>query len=182
MADFFQETVDSHRKSFDPNNIRDLIDNYLLEIQDKTEKGEEALLFNGKNPDRQMQQIIGDLFSAGMETIKTTLQWAVVFMMHHPNVVKAVQEEMDQVVGRKRLPTLNDREFLPYTESVILEVLRKSSVVPLGTTHACTRYVDLYSVPLILSSIYAYLFHMKPYKIINHLKNNWIYTNKYIIV
>lgn len=149
MADFFQETVDSHRKSFDPNNIRDLIDNYLLEIQDKTEKGQEALLFNGKNPDRQMQQIIGDLFSAGMETIKTTLQWAVVFMMHHPNIAKAVQQELDQVVGRKRLPTLSDREFLPYTESVILEVLRKSSVVPLGTTHACTRDVSLngYKIP-----------------------------------
>lgn len=74
-----------------------------------------------------------------METIKTTLQWAVVFMLHHPEVMRNVQEELDQVVGRKRLPRLEDLPYLPYTESTILEVLRRSSIVPLGTTHAATK-------------------------------------------
>jgi len=86
-----------------------------------------------------MQQVIGDLFSAGMETTKTTLQWAVVFMLHNPEIMKNVQEELDQVVGRKRLPNLDDMAYLPYTECVLLEVLRRSSVVPLGTTHAATK-------------------------------------------
>jgi 26-hydroxylase len=89
--------------------------------------------------DRQMQQIMGDLFSAGMETIKSSLQWAVLFMLHHPEVMKAVQEEMDQVVGRRRLPKLEDLPYLPVTESTMLEVLRISSIVPMGTTHAPTR-------------------------------------------
>lgn len=149
MADFFQETVDNHRASFDPSNIRDLVDTYLLEIQTAQEEGRDAALFEGKNHDRQMQQIIGDLFSAGMETIKTTLQWAVVFMLHHPEVMKQVQEELDSVVGRERLPGLEDLAYLPYTESTILEVLRRSSIVPLGTTHATTRDVTLngYHIP-----------------------------------
>lgn len=86
-----------------------------------------------------MQQVIGDLFSAGMETIKTTLQWSVVFMLYHPEVQKNVQEELDHVVGRSRLPKLEDLPYLPYTESTLLEVLRRSSIVPLGTTHAATR-------------------------------------------
>lgn len=137
MAEFFQETVDNHRKSFDPANIRDLVDTYLLEIQESTAQGRQ--MFDGRDPDRQIQQVIGDLFTAGMETIKTTLQWSVVYMLRHPKVAQAVQEELDQVVGRHRLPTLRDREFLPYTECVILEVLRISSVVPLGSTHAVTR-------------------------------------------
>lgn len=89
--------------------------------------------------DRQMQQIMGDLFSAGMETIKTSLQWSVLFMLHHPNVMRSVQEELDQVVGRHRLPKLEDLAYLPVTESTILEVMRRSSIVPLGTTHAPTR-------------------------------------------
>lgn len=89
--------------------------------------------------DRQIQQVLGDLFSAGMETIKTTIQWAVVFMLHHPEVAKAVQNELDEVVGRNRMPKLEDLAFLPYTECVLLEVLRRSSIVPLGTTHATTR-------------------------------------------
>lgn len=91
-----------------------------------------------------MQQVMGDLFSAGMETIKSSLQWAVLFMLHHPELMKAVQEELDQVVGRKRLPKLEDLPYLPVTESTILEVLRRSSIVPMGTTHAPTRLVLLH--------------------------------------
>lgn len=137
MAQFFQETVDSHRKTFDPSNLRDIVDTYILEIQESTAQGRQ--MFGGRDPDRQIQQVIGDLFTAGMETIKTTLQWSVVYMLRNPEVAKAVQEELDQVVGRSRLPNLRDREFLPYTECVILEVLRISSVVPLGSTHAVTK-------------------------------------------
>nr|CAD7258396.1 unnamed protein product [Timema shepardi] len=149
MAEFFQETVDNHRTTFDPSNIRDLIDTYLLEIQRAKEEGCDEQLFEGKDHDRQIQQIIGDLFSAGMETIKTTLQWSVVFMLHHPEVAKAVQEELDEVVGRKRLPKLEDLAYLPYTESTLLEVLRRSSIVPLGTTHAATRdvYLNGFKIP-----------------------------------
>ncbi|XP_035736403.1 cytochrome P450 18a1-like [Vespa mandarinia] len=149
MADFFQETVDQHRVTFDENNIRDLVDAYLLEIQKAKAEGREALLFQGKNHDRQMQQILGDLFSAGMETVKTTLEWAVILMLHHPEAAKAVQEELDQVVGRSRMPALEDLPFLPVTEATILEVLRRSSIVPLGTTHATTRDVTLngYTIP-----------------------------------
>ncbi|KAL1140657.1 hypothetical protein AAG570_000587 [Ranatra chinensis] len=149
MAEFFQETVDSHRETFDSSNIRDLIDHYLLEIQEAKAAGYAGDLFEGKDHDRQIQQIIGDLFSAGMETIKTTLQWAVIYMLHKPEVALNVQEELDQVVGRKRLPRLEDRPYLPYTEATILEVLRISSIVPLGTTHSVNRDVQFggYTIP-----------------------------------
>nr|AVL92816.1 CYP450 [Locusta migratoria] len=149
MANFFQQTVDSHRETFDRSNIRDLVDTYLLEIEHAKEEERDKLLFEGKDHDRQMQQIIGDLFSAGMETIKTTLQWAVVFMLHQPEVARGVQEELDQVVGRRRLPRLEDLPYLPYTESTLLEVLRRSSIVPLGTTHAATRdvYLNGFMIP-----------------------------------
>lgn len=92
--------------------------------------------------DRQIQQVLGDLFSAGMETIKTSLQWAVLFMLHHPDKMLAVQEELDQIVGRHRLPKLEDLAYLPVTESTIFEVLRISSIIPMGTTHAPTRSVQ----------------------------------------
>ena len=86
-----------------------------------------------------MQQILGDLFSAGMETVKTTLDWCLIFMLHNPEAAKAVQDELDQVVGRSRMPTLEDAPYLPITEATILEILRRSSIVPLGTTHATTQ-------------------------------------------
>lgn len=149
MAEFLQETIDEHRKSFDPSNLRDILDTYLYEIQKADEEGKGHHLFEGRNHDRQMQQILGDMFSAGMETIKSSLQWAVLFMLHHPDLMKAVQEELDEVVGRRRLPKLEDLAYLPITESTILEVLRRSSIVPMGTTHAPTRDLKLngFSLP-----------------------------------
>lgn len=60
-------------------------------------------------------------------------------MLHNPEAAKAVQDELDQVVGRSRLPSLEDLPFLPITDATIQEILRRSSAVPLGTTHATTR-------------------------------------------
>jgi 26-hydroxylase len=47
MAQFFQETIDSHRATFDPSNVRDLIDTYLAEIQRAKEEGRGEALFEG---------------------------------------------------------------------------------------------------------------------------------------
>lgn len=84
-------------------------------------------------------QIMGDLFSAGMETIKTTLLWINVYMLRNPLAMKQVQDELDQVIGRSRLPSIDDLPYLPITESTILESMRRSSIVPLATTHSPTR-------------------------------------------
>lgn len=86
-----------------------------------------------------MQQIMGDLFSAGMETVKNTLEWSMVFMLNYPEAAKAVQKELDEKVGRTRLPLLKDLPDLPITDATIQEILRRSTLVPLGTTHATTR-------------------------------------------
>lgn len=87
----------------------------------------------------QVKQILGDLFSAGMETIKSSLLWMIVFMLRNPDIKRSVQEELDSVVGRERLPTLDDMMNLPYTEATILETLRMSNIVPLATTHSPTK-------------------------------------------
>lgn len=49
MADFLQETVEEHRRTFDPSNLRDLVDTYLLEIQKATEAGTDRYLFEGRD-------------------------------------------------------------------------------------------------------------------------------------
>ncbi|KAJ6637049.1 Cytochrome P450 18a1 [Pseudolycoriella hygida] len=139
MFEFYREVIDDHKRTFDGNRIRDLIDTYLAEIVKATEEGRDKLLFEGKNHDQQIMQIMGDLFSAGMETIKTTLLWINVYMLRNPKSMKRVQEELDLVVGRHRLPSIEDLPYLPVTESTILESMRRSSIVPLATTHSPTR-------------------------------------------
>ena len=56
--------------------------------------------------------------------------------------MRQIQEEVDRVIGQ-RLPRVEDRSKLPYTEAVILETLRHSSFVPLGVPHECRDDVML---------------------------------------
>ncbi|KAI4500833.1 hypothetical protein M0802_004044 [Mischocyttarus mexicanus] len=166
MGQFLQENIEEHKRTFDPTSVpRDLLDCYLLEIHNARMEGREDQLFQGRDHNLQMQQILGDLFSAGMETVKTTLEWAIIYMLRNPEAAKAVQDELDTVVGRSRMPNLDDQESLPVTQATIWEILRRSSIVPLGTTHATTNDVTIngYSIPAgtqIVPNLYAV--HMNP--------------------
>lgn len=62
----------------------------------------------------------------------------VFLMIMHPDVQRKAQEELDKVVGRNRLPDLDDRESLPYVSALIKEVLRFYPVAPLGVPHRLT--------------------------------------------
>ena len=45
-------------------------------------------------------------------------------MILYPHEFKKAQQEIDKVIGRNRLPNLDDRPSLPYLECVLKEVLR----------------------------------------------------------
>lgn len=45
-------------------------------------------------------------------------------MTLHPEIVKRAQEQIDEVIGNDRLPTLEDRPRLPYIDCIIKEVFR----------------------------------------------------------
>jgi hypothetical protein len=52
----------------------------------------------------------------------------------HPTAQRKAQDELDAVVGTDRLPTLADREKLPYVEALYLEVMRCNPIGPIGTS------------------------------------------------
>ena len=73
----------------------------------------------------------------------------------HPQ--KKVQAELDSVLGPNRLPTMQDKPLLPYTEvglnilqsstinmfllkATLMEVQRISNIAPTGLFHTVTRY------------------------------------------
>lgn len=50
MFNFYREVIEEHRESFDPANLRDLVDTYLLEMKRAKEDGcDENDLFDGKD-------------------------------------------------------------------------------------------------------------------------------------
>lgn len=63
----------------------------------------------------------------------------VLFMVLYPDVQQRAQAEIDEVVGRDRLPSPDDGPNLPYVSAVIKEVLRYAPVVPLGKPFALSQ-------------------------------------------
>lgn len=65
-------------------------------------------------------------------------------MLMFPKIAQRLQREIDTVVG-DRLPTVIDREMLPYTEAVWKESLRWNATVPLGMLLSLVRFAVLIS-------------------------------------
>ena len=53
-------------------------------------------------------------------------------MLIYPDVQRKAQKELDGVIGRVQLPSLQDRERLPYIDAIVKETLRWQSPVPFG--------------------------------------------------
>ena len=68
-----------------------------------------------------------------IEQTVSTLSSFILFMVKHPEVQKKAQEEIRRVIGQDRLPTFEDRDSLPYVESILIEVLRLRPPVSAGT-------------------------------------------------
>lgn len=56
-------------------------------------------------------------------------------MIENPDIQRLAQEEIESVVGTERLPCFSDRDVLPYTQALVLEVFRKYIIVPIGIPH-----------------------------------------------
>ncbi|KAG1651566.1 Cytochrome P450 2C8 [Nymphon striatum] len=125
-----EEFIKEHQRDFDTENPRDFLDLYLIEMsKEVNEENKEALkTFNIE----QLQHVIGDLFAGGTETGSTTIKWALLFMIHHPKIQEKVQAEIDEVIGKERLPTMEDKRLLPFTTATLQEVERLASVAPFG--------------------------------------------------
>lgn len=60
-----------------------------------------------------------------------------------------LQQEVDKVVDRTRLPTIEDQQYLPYIMAFIYEVMRFTSFVPLTIPHSTTTDTTImgYTIP-----------------------------------
>lgn len=111
--------------------VRDLVDAYIVQQKKHETDGKENYF-----SDQQLVQIMSDIFSAGLETVTSTIEWSILFLILNPDCQQQIQLEIDRVIGRARLPQLEDLALMPYTEATIYEVIRRSNVVALGNAHA----------------------------------------------
>ena len=87
----------------------------------------------------ELRYVLRDLIFAGSDTSMNTLLWAMIMLANNPKVQSSIREEIDSVVPRTRLPSLDDKPNLPYTEASMTEVLRWKTLIPFGVPRQTLR-------------------------------------------
>ncbi|XP_006904686.1 steroid 21-hydroxylase [Pteropus alecto] len=142
-----EKQLRQHKDSMVAGQWRDMMDYMLQGLGKPREEEGPGHLLEG-----HVHMSVVDLFIGGTETTSTTLSWAVVFLLHHPEFQQRLQEELDRELGPRargsRVP-YKDRSRLPLLNATIAEVLRLRPVVPLALPHRTTRPSSIfgYDIP-----------------------------------
>nr|XP_048293893.1 steroid 21-hydroxylase isoform X4 [Myodes glareolus] len=145
--DIVREQLKLHKDSQVSGQWKDMID-YMLQGVEQQREGTDA----GQLHEGHVHMSVVDLFIGGTETTATTLSWTVAFLLHHPEIQKRLQEELDLKLGPNGPNSqllYKNRMQLPLLMATIAEVLRLRPVVPLALPHRTTRASSIsgYDIP-----------------------------------
>ncbi|XP_038140011.1 cytochrome P450 1B1 [Cyprinodon tularosa] len=140
---FIRDKVIEHRKTIESGAIRDMTDAFIVALDQIREK---SRLSSEKD---YVTPTIGDIFGASQDTLSTALQWIILILVKYPEMQARLQQEVDRVVDRVRLPAIEDQPQLPYVMAFIYEVMRFTSFVPLTIPHSTLTDTSVmgYTVP-----------------------------------
>jgi cytochrome P450 len=110
--EFVGEEIAKHREEFNPcNEPQDLIDSYLqmidLRENSNNNNGDEEI--HESFTEKQMSAVILDMFLAGSETTNKSTNFMFLHLVRNKSIQEKAREEIDRVVGRSRLPSLDDK-------------------------------------------------------------------------
>ncbi|KAF9456424.1 cytochrome P450 [Collybia nuda] len=130
----------------------DLVETYggmIKEIEERMNRGENVpdclvknliLTKEAEGLDHIDMSILCAAFMiGGVETTASIMQWFSALIPAYPEIQSKAQAELDRVVGRNRLPTIEDEKNLPYIHAIIKEVERCHNPFWLGTPHVNTQ-------------------------------------------
>ncbi|OSD04423.1 CyP450 monooxygenase [Trametes coccinea BRFM310] len=88
-----------------------------------------------KEHEEMSRDISALAYITGADTTFSDIVAFFLAMTIYPDVQRKAQAELDAIVGPNRLPTFEDREYLPYVNALVKECLRWHVVVTLGIPH-----------------------------------------------
>ncbi|KAF4090604.1 hypothetical protein AMELA_G00053130 [Ameiurus melas] len=141
--EFILTKVVEHRKTKEPSVVRDMTDALIMTL-DRGMTGPPGVLLDEK----YVPPTIGDIFGASQDTTSSAMQWIILLFVRYPDVQKRLQEEVDKVVGRNRLPSIQDQPNLPYLMAFIYEMMRFTSFIPLTIPHSTTTNTSINGYPI----------------------------------
>eukprot|EP00057_Strongylocentrotus_purpuratus_P004110 XP_003728047.1 PREDICTED: cytochrome P450 2U1 isoform X1 [Strongylocentrotus purpuratus] len=144
IISYIKSMVKQHQQNFDPLNVRDIIDLYMVELKQQREQQ-----IPGVVEENLEWRLVVELFLAGMVTTSDSLLWAILIVAQHPQLMKEIQKEIDDVIGEERPPKMADQDALPLIVATLMEVSRIRPVTPLALPRLTSRdaTVQGYHIP-----------------------------------
>ncbi|KAF7355868.1 Cytochrome P450 [Mycena venus] len=110
--------------------------------------------------EKESAWVAAALYAAGADTTSVVLGWFLFAMLSFPEVQRRAQTELDEVIGRSRMPTFADYNNLPYIRALIKETLRWAPVGPIGLPHRLMEddYYDGHLIPkgsIVIANVWA---------------------------
>ncbi|XP_026453987.1 cytochrome P450 84A1-like [Papaver somniferum] len=136
IDEFIATIIDKHIKKTNSNG--DAVDKDMVD---------ELLAFYGKDGKKDVvhddvkvsvslsrdniKGIIMDVMFGGVETVASTIEWVMTQLLHSPEDLRKVEDELNEVVGLNRRVQETDLNNLTYLKCCIKETLRLHPPVPL---------------------------------------------------
>ncbi|XP_049267027.1 cytochrome P450 2C23-like [Rhipicephalus sanguineus] len=167
LGRYIYDRIIEHKATAESGVNRDFVDAYLRKIEgsDDVSKSHFAV-----------EKLAGVVISflAGTTSAAGTIHWHLVKHAMEPDTLQArVQREIDEVIGRDRRPTWEDRLRMPFTMASMWEMDRWKTSIPLGVPREASEdaVVDDFFIPkgtVIMANFWAAHFDPKvwrdPYK------------------
>ncbi|KAG1848160.1 cytochrome P450 [Suillus tomentosus] len=125
---FYNGQLDAVRRQMREGTASPSFARFMLEHQKQYQLGDKEVAF-----------LAGVIFGAGADTTASAITIMMMAAATHTDAQARVQEELDNVVGRMRLPTFADQEMLPQVTAFMLESLRWRPVTPGGFAHRAIK-------------------------------------------
>ncbi|XKL64575.1 hypothetical protein PGB90_004661 [Kerria lacca] len=138
-ATMAHKLLQERKLTFDSTNVKDCMDAYLLkQMEEKQSKTVEMFT------DQQLLACFLDLVQAASESNANSISFILLYVALNPHVQKKIHEELDRIIGKNRIPKLEDKQNLPYCEAVIYETLRINPTSGLGNGHIVSEDTKFY--------------------------------------
>ncbi|KAF8023182.1 hypothetical protein BT93_F0628 [Corymbia citriodora subsp. variegata] len=137
---FFQQLVDVHRlKRSEPSlspssskgvdgtrSSRTTFIDQMLDVQEQDPE-----FYTNKT----IKSLILVMLVAGADTTATTLEWAMILLLNHPEAMRRACDEIESKVGHDRLLEESDLANLSYLQNIVSETMRLYPAAPLLLPH-----------------------------------------------
>ncbi|XP_059056664.1 probable cytochrome P450 304a1 [Achroia grisella] len=155
LLDFFTNVINDVMATHDSSHDRHFLDMYIRKMKEEiAEKGKSTFSVD------QLALICVDYMFPAATAVEAVLTMLVEHLLLRPYIQDRVHEEIDRVVGSGRLPNLDDRKNMPYTEACLREAMRFDTLVPLGVPHCAINDTKFHGFDIPKGTMVNANFHM----------------------